>query len=39
MTGPELVSYQVVLLRHAAAGRQFDQQTRERIFREHWHTR
>ena len=26
MTGPELVSYQVVLLRHTAAGRDFDQQ-------------
>ena len=34
MTGPELVSYQMVLLRHTAAGRDFDEQT-ERIFREH----
>jgi uncharacterized protein YciI len=35
MTGPELVSYQMVLLRHTAAGRGFDEETRERIFREH----
>ncbi len=35
MTGPELVSYQMVLLRHTAAGRDFDEETRERIFREH----
>lgn len=35
MTGPELVSYQMVLLRHTAAGRDFDEQTAERIFREH----
>ena len=35
MTGPQLVSYQVVLLRHTAAGRDFDEETRERIFREH----
>ena len=35
MTGPELVSYQMVLLRHTAAGRDFDEETRDRIFREH----
>jgi len=35
MPGPELVSYQVVLLRHSAAGRGFDEESRERIFREH----
>jgi uncharacterized protein YciI len=35
MTTPELVTYQMVLLRHTAAGRDFDEQTRERIFREH----
>jgi uncharacterized protein YciI len=35
MAGPELVSYQVVLLRHTAAGRDFDEETTERIFREH----
>jgi hypothetical protein len=33
MTGPELVSYRMVLLRHTAAGRGFDEETRERIFR------
>lgn len=32
---PQLVTYQVVLLRHTAAGRAFDEETRERIFREH----
>src|ERR1700722_20297232 len=32
---PELVSYQMVLLRHTAAGRNFDEETAERIFREH----
>ena len=32
---PELVSYQMVLLRHTAAGRNFDEETTERIFREH----
>ena len=32
---PELVSNQMVLLRHTAAGRGFDQETTERIFREH----
>src|ERR1700722_9159405 len=32
---PELVSYQMVLLRHTAAGRNFDEATTERIFREH----
>ena len=32
---PELVSYQMVLLRHTAAGRGFDEETTERIFREH----
>ncbi|MGO9220375.1 MAG: YciI family protein [Streptosporangiaceae bacterium] len=36
MTEPQLVSYQVVLLRHTAAGRNFDEETRERIFREHF---
>ena len=35
MTAPELVTYQMVLLRHTAAGRDFDEETRERIFREH----
>jgi uncharacterized protein YciI len=35
MPGPELVSFQMVLLRHTAAGRGFDEETRERIFREH----
>ena len=35
MTAPRLVTYQVVLLRHTAAGRDFDEATRERIFREH----
>ena len=35
MTAPELGTYQMVLLRHAAAGRDFDEETRERIFREH----
>ena len=35
MTAPQLVTYQVVLLRHTAAGRDFDEATRERIFREH----
>ncbi|HEY5354166.1 MAG TPA: hypothetical protein VIK57_17085 [Streptosporangiaceae bacterium] len=35
MPGPELASYQMVLLRHTAAGRAFDEGTRERIFREH----
>jgi hypothetical protein len=35
MTGPELVTYQMVLLRHTAAGRDLDEETRERIFREH----
>jgi hypothetical protein len=35
MTAPQLVSYQMVLLRHTAAGRDFDEETRERIFREH----
>ena len=32
---PELVSYQMVLLRHTAAGRGFDEETIDRIFREH----
>src|ERR1700728_3679821 len=32
---PELVSYQMVLLRHTAAGCGFDEETTERIFREH----
>ena len=32
---PQLVSYQLVLLRHTAAGRDLDGETRERIFREH----
>ena len=35
MTAPELVTYQMVLLRHTAAGHDFDEETRERIFREH----
>ena len=35
MTAPQLVTYQMVLLRHTAAGRDFDEETRERIFREH----
>jgi hypothetical protein len=35
MTAPQLVTYQMVLLRHTAAGRGFDEGTRERIFREH----
>jgi uncharacterized protein YciI len=35
MPGPELVSYQMVLLWHTTAGRAFDEETRERIFREH----
>ncbi|HEX3390543.1 MAG TPA: YciI family protein [Streptosporangiaceae bacterium] len=35
MSAPQLVSYQMVLLRHTAAGRDLDQETRERIFREH----
>ena len=35
MSTPQLVSYQMVLLRHTAGGRDFDAETRERIFREH----
>jgi uncharacterized protein YciI len=35
VTAPELVTYQLVLLRHTAAGRDFGEETRERIFREH----
>jgi uncharacterized protein YciI len=35
MTAPQLVTYQMVLLRRTAAGRDFDEETRERIFREH----
>jgi uncharacterized protein YciI len=35
MAAPLLVTYQMVLLRHTAAGRDFDEETRERIFREH----
>ena len=35
MNPPQLVTYQMVLLRHTAAGRDFDEETRERIFREH----
>jgi uncharacterized protein YciI len=35
MTEPQLVAYQMVLLRHTAAGRGFDEETTERIFREH----
>jgi uncharacterized protein YciI len=35
MTAPQLVTYQMVLLRHTAAGRDSDEETREPIFREH----
>ena len=35
MSEPQLVTYQMVLLRHTAAGRDFDEETSERIFREH----
>jgi uncharacterized protein YciI len=35
MNQPELAAYQMVLLRHTALGRDFGEDTRERIFHEH----
>ena len=35
MSQPQLVPYQMVLLRHTRQGRHFDDESRERIFREH----
>jgi uncharacterized protein YciI len=35
MSQPQLVTYQMVLLRHTRQGRHFDDESRERIFREH----
>jgi len=35
MSHPPLAPYQMVLLRHTRQGRDFDAETRERIFREH----
>lgn len=35
MNQPQLVPYQMVLLRHTRRGRHFDDESRERIFREH----